>query len=135
MRRFAWEKLRGILQFEVVFDGPKAITVVLRTGAEQASKNDIGQAKTELGFAMVFAGKRAEGISELEEGISLFSGDPSGFLIRAQRKLGRAYIRVGAPKMAIDTLSSAYENAISIGALDQISKIDRAANLLSRLGW
>jgi hypothetical protein len=106
--------------------------VDLRTGAEHASNDDIGQARTELGFALVFAGRRSEGMHEMEEGINLFSGEPTGFLVRAQRKLGRAYVRAGALHMAIAILSRAYENAVAIGALDQVSQIDRFANRLAQ---
>jgi hypothetical protein len=106
--------------------------VALRTGAEQASDDDIGQAKTELGFALVFAGRRAEGLKEMEDGIRKFGGKPTGFLIRAQRKLGRAYIRAGSPLRALDVLAEAYDNAMATGALDQLSQIDKIARRLSR---
>ncbi len=109
--------------------------VDLRTGAERASNDDIGQAMTELGFAMVFVGNRAKGLRQMEDGISLFSGEPTGFLIRAKRKLGRAYIRAGAPRLAIGILSSVYEDAVSTGALDQISQIDKVASRLARFKW
>ena len=60
----------------------------MRSGVEEASDDDIGQAKTELGFALVFAGRSAEGLKEMEAGIALFGGQPTGFLVRAQRELG-----------------------------------------------
>jgi tetratricopeptide (TPR) repeat protein len=106
--------------------------VALRTGEEQASDDDIGQAKTELGFALVFAGRRAEGLKEMEDGIRKFGGKPTGFLIRAQRKLGRAYIRAGSPLRALDILAQAHDNAKATGALDQLSQIDKIARRLSR---
>jgi hypothetical protein len=109
--------------------------VALRTDVEKASDDDIGQAKTELGFALVFAGRRAEGLKEMEDGISLFSGEPTGFLIRAQRKLGRAYLRAGSPQRALDVLAQAYDNAVATGALDQGSQIDKIAHRLASVGF
>ena len=108
------------------------MVVALRTGSEQASNDDIGQAKTEFGFALVMAGRRTEGLMEMEEGIQLFEGQPTGFLIRAQRKLGRAYIRAGAPRRALDMLATAHDNAERTGALDQVSQIDKLASWLAR---
>ena len=107
--------------------------LALRTGAENALKHDIGQAKTELGFALVFAGRRAEGLKEMEEGIELFGDEPTGFLIRAQRKLGRAYLRAGSPQRALGVLALAYDNALATGALDQVSQIDEIAHHLSHM--
>jgi hypothetical protein len=106
--------------------------VDLRTGAEQASDDAVGQARTELGFALVFAGRVAEGLKEMEEGIRLFRGEPTGFLVRAQRKLGRAYIRAGSPLRALDVLSEAYNNAMRTDAQDQATQIDRIAHGLAQ---
>lgn len=106
--------------------------VELRMGAENASRSDIGQAKTELGFALVFNGRRGEGLSLMEEGIGLFEGEPNGFQVRALRKLGRAYLRAGSPLRALDTLAAAHRCAEQTGAMDQITQIDTLARQIGR---
>ena len=109
--------------------------VDLRRGSEHASQQAIAEGMTELGFALVFAGRRSEGLRLMEDGIALFADRPTGFLVRAQRKLGRAYLRAGSPLLALDTLSEAHKNAVITGSLDQLSQIDRlAANVSARLG-
>jgi len=105
--------------------------VALRSGVEGSSNDAIAQARTELGFALVFAGQGREGLKEMEEGIALFAGEPTGFLIRAQRKLGRAYLRAGAPRRALEVLAKAHDNALATGALDQVSQIDEVAQRLA----
>lgn len=108
--------------------------VDLRRNVEHASNSDIAQGLTELGFALVFAGQVREGLRSMEEGIALFDGPPTGFLVRAQRKLGRAYLRAGAPRRALDALAQAHDNAVRTGSLDQISRIDQlAAEVAKRL--
>ncbi len=87
---------------------------------------------TELGFALVFAGRQHEGLRIMEDGIHLFGGEPTGFLVRAQGKLGRAYLRARSPILAMEILSEAHDNAKRTGAMDQISRIDRLA---ARVAW
>jgi len=106
--------------------------VELRRGSEQASDEQVAEGLTELGFALVFAGDGAEGLKLMEEGMNLFRGPPTGFLVRAQRKLGRAYIRAGAPKRALETLELAHDTAIATGSMDQISRIDQLAAAISK---
>lgn len=100
---------------------------------EGASADDIGQAMTELGFALVFNGNRGEGLKLMEDGLMFFEGKPTGFLIRAQRKLGRAYLRAGSPIRAIEMLSKARANAEATGAMDQIQQIDHIASRIRKL--
>jgi len=101
--------------------------------SEGAPADDIGQAMSELGFALVFNGSRSEGLKLMEDGLSLFDDRPTGFLVRAQRKLGRAYLRAAAPIRAIEMLSKARANAEIIGANDQIQQIDRVASWIGKL--
>ncbi|MDO9223613.1 MAG: hypothetical protein Q7U20_07865 [Caulobacter sp.] len=110
-------------------------TVELREGSEQATPAEIGDAKSELGFALVLAGNRKRGLSVMEEGIAFLEKEPpSGFLVRAKRKLGRAYLLAGSPQLALVTLSEAHDTATRYGMLDQVSQIDRvAARIRSRL--
>ena len=57
----------------------------------------IGEAQSELGFAQFRAWDVKEGFRNLEDGVDLLGrGSPSGFLVRAKRKLGLAYLAKGA---------------------------------------
>lgn len=126
IRRAQGDNLGGIEDYKHV--------VELREGVENASSAAIGEAKSELGFALVFAGERHRGIACMEEGIALFESDrPSGFFVRAKRKLGRAYIRAGAPRQALSTLAEAHEMATKYGMMDQISRIDRLASKIDSM--
>ncbi len=109
--------------------------VYLRDYCEPATYAERGDARTELGFALVLAGRRRRGLELMEQGVSLLEkGGTSGFLVRAKRKLGRAYLVSGSLRQAASTLAEAFDLATQIGALDQISRIDRIAKIVdSRL--
>jgi tetratricopeptide (TPR) repeat protein len=102
-----------------------------RLGVENALEGQIGEAETELGFALVFAGRRSRGIELIERGIARMEKYPEGgFLVRAKRKLGRAYLRSGAPLRALDALAEAHALAERYQVRDQAGSIDRLAHLI-----
>lgn len=108
-------------------------TLALRLGAEDASQQEIGDAMSELGFALVFAGRIRRGLAMMEEGVArLEGGASSGFLVRAKRKLGRAYLVAAAPFRALETLAEAHEIATQYDFLDQVGQIDRLAAAAER---
>ncbi|WGM39755.1 hypothetical protein [Caulobacter sp. NIBR1757] len=108
-------------------------TVDLRRNHEAATPGSIGDALSELGFALVRSRQTRRGLDLMEEGVALLESEPpSGFLVRAKRKLGRAYLMAGAPLLALDTLSDAHELATRYAMLDQISQIDRLAGRINR---
>lgn len=110
------------------------LALSLRLDGEVSSLSEIGVAKSELGFALVLSGKVSVGIAHLEDGVAMLENCPQlGFLVRAKRKLGRAYLRAGSPKLAIATLAAAHSLANDIKAFDQVSQIDRIAARLDRL--
>ncbi|WP_332641160.1 DUF4062 domain-containing protein [Brevundimonas sp.] len=107
--------------------------VYLRDNVEPATDAERGDARTELGFALVRSGDRRNGLALMEEGVALLAhSGPNGFLVRAKRKLGRAYLMSGAPRRALSTLADAFDIATELGALDQISQIDRIAKVVER---
>jgi tetratricopeptide (TPR) repeat protein len=116
---------------------PEAIedyeTVVRLRTDEGASPEGVGEAKSELGYALMLAGARRRGLTLLEEGDELLTSDPpNGFTVRAKRKLGVGYFRSGAPQRALRTLADAHHIAMRYGMLDQIGKWERAAAWLDR---
>jgi hypothetical protein len=81
----------------------------------------------------VFSGQTSEGLSLMEKGLALCEGEPpDGFLVRAQRKMGRAYLRAFAPRRALTMMELAHDNAVRINAQDQVSQIDRIAAAIQR---
>lgn len=107
--------------------------VVRLKGDEASSLQGVGEAKSELGYALVLAGARRRGLGLLEEGDELLTLDPpSGFAVRAKRKLGVGYLRCGAPRLALRTLAEAHQIAVHYGMLDQIGPLERAAAWLDR---
>jgi hypothetical protein len=114
------DRIGGLLDYEA--------TVRLREGEEAATDAELGDARSELGFALVFDGQRERGLAEMEAGVALLErAGPSGFLVRAKRKLGRAYLRAFSPARALSTLEEAHDMALANGLLDQIDDIDRMA--------
>jgi hypothetical protein len=111
----------------------------LRQGCEEGSDQQIGEAKCELGFAMVMNGHSGAGVRMMESGLGMFDPNkPDGFQVRAMRKLGRAYLRAGSPISALRTLEKAYELAQRRGLYDQIGRLDQMAHQISKVlrrGW
>jgi len=55
-----------------------------------------GEALSELGFAQMLNGNSRQGVDFMEHGLELLNGEPpSGFTIRAMRKLAIGYARRG----------------------------------------
>jgi hypothetical protein len=68
---------------------------------------------------------------QLEAGVDLLrQGRPDGFVVRAVRKLGRAYLLVGSPRQSLKTLDEGYRLATELGLFDQISSLDRIAGAI-----
>jgi tetratricopeptide (TPR) repeat protein len=66
-----------------------------------ASKMQIGEAKAELGYALLSIGNFKKAKHYLEEGVqSLEEAKGAGFAIRAKRKLATYYLLTGAPLLA-----------------------------------
>lgn len=87
-----------------------------------------GQALNEWGYALVKAGQRRLGMAHMEEGLDLLrSGPPSGFQIRAMRKLAVGNARNGKIFRALDLIVEANAVAERIGAHDQINALQRLA--------
>ena len=77
-----------------------------------------GQALSEEGYALVLAGQRRKGLALMEEGVQLMRRErPSGFLVRAIRKLAIGYAARGRFLVALDLAKEAYDVATSTGAL------------------
>ena len=93
-----------------------------------------GEALSELGYALVLAGRTREGIDNMERGVDLLLKYPrQGFDIRAIRKLAVGLARAGNFSRALDYAITAYDMAEQSGALDQISRIERLAKKLEWL--
>ena len=88
----------------------------------------IGEAQSELGFAQFRAWDVKEGFRNLEDGVDLLGrGSPSGFLVRAKRKLGLAYLAKGAVHCGLNELAAAYRIAVDLEMHDQITPAMRWA--------
>lgn len=69
----------------------------------------------------------------LEEGVELLGKEkPSGFLVRAKRKLAFAYLAKGAVGSARSELVTAFRIATELGLHDQITPTMRWAERISR---
>ena len=76
-----------------------------------------GEALSELGYAMVLSGKSQRGIPLLEQGLDLLRAEPpSGFQIRAMRKLAVGYARRGKFLAALDLAVEAHDLATARSA-------------------
>jgi tetratricopeptide (TPR) repeat protein len=93
-----------------------------------------GEALTELGHALIIAGRAREGLNDLERGVELMKRYPRpGFEIRGIRKLAVGYARTGRFIKALDAAIAAYDKAIESGARDQIHRAERLAKKLEWL--
>ncbi len=79
-------------------------------------------------------GNSRQGVDFMEHGLELLNGEPpSGFTIRAMRKLAIGYARRGRFGKAIDLSSGAYDLAMKLGAYDQIRQLERLAHRIDRV--
>lgn len=130
--------LRGSIRY-AVGDKEGAITdyrraLDRRESIEGADAAAIGEAMSELGFALVRTRKYNEGLSLMERGLDLLQAGPiTGFVVRAKRKLGRAYALAGAPRHALGELADAYQIALEHGMEDQLGKIDKLARQIDSI--
>ncbi|UYN97538.1 MAG: hypothetical protein KIT25_11615 [Enhydrobacter sp.] len=93
-----------------------------------------GDALSELGHALVMAGNWRDGISTMEQGRELLRLEPpSGFAVRATRKLAAGYARTLRLGRALELAAEAHDMASTIGALDQIHGAERLAARLHGL--
>ncbi len=100
----------------------------LRRSVEGAEQAVIGESMSELGFALVRNRRSREGLDLMERGLELMmTGPTTGFVVRARRKLGRAYAMNGAPRRALGELAAAYQVAVDHGMADQLGAVDRLA--------
>jgi hypothetical protein len=94
-----------------------------------------GEALSELGHALVIAGRKREGLAKLERGVELLQKYPrAGFDVRSMRKLALGYARNLSFSKALDYAVLAYNTAVASGALDQISRLERLAKKIDGLG-
>ncbi len=97
-----------------------------RTTLELREKSDapetqIGEALSELGFGYLFLGRWIKAVNCLERGVKMLEQTPpSGFLVRAKRKLAIAYRVTGRLTKARELKAEADRLAMSIKALDQM---------------
>ncbi len=93
-----------------------------------------GEALSELGYALLLAGDKREGMRKMEMGVDLLRQDPrKGFDVRATKKLAVGFARCFDLRRALDYLALAYDMAEKSDALDQIGRIERLAKALDRL--
>lgn len=108
----------------------------LREGDEHAGPGQVGEAMTELGFALLRSGQRGRGLSYLERGTEKLKAEPpNGFQVRAIRKLGRAYLLTGSPRAALRTLDEGYRVATRLGLYDKIGALDRLGSWIENALW
>jgi hypothetical protein len=92
-----------------------------------------GEALNELGYAQMLNWNMKQGISSMERGLELLNQQPpSGFTIRAMRKLALGYARGGRLLSAADLSVAAYDLAFKLGAYDQIGRLERLAHHFDR---
>jgi len=90
-----------------------------------------GEALSQCGYALLKTGQKQRGVTQMEEGLELLkSGQPSGFQVRAMRKLAEGYARSWKFSAALDLDAEAYDLALTIGAHDQIHTVERLARRL-----
>jgi tetratricopeptide (TPR) repeat protein len=90
-----------------------------------------GEALNEWGYALLKRGEKRQGIELMEAGLEfLQNGKPSGFRVRAMRKLAEGYARCWKFRLALDLAAEAHEVAVAIGAYDQIRLLERFARYL-----
>lgn len=92
-----------------------------------------GESLSELGYAMLLSGRVGQGIDLMERGLDLLHKEPpSGFQVRAMRKLAIGYARGARIIRALEVASAAHDLAVKIGAYDQIRRLERMAKWLDR---
>ena len=92
-----------------------------------------GDALSELGYAQFLAGERTQGLTRMEEGLLILkSAPPSGFQVRAMRKLAVGYARCMKFGSALDLAVQAHDLAAALGAHDQIRTLERLAKHIDR---
>jgi tetratricopeptide (TPR) repeat protein len=92
-----------------------------------------GEGLSEWGYALLKTRKKSEGVARMEAGMELLkAGSPSGFQVRALRKLAEGYLRCGEIRAALDCAVEAHEVAVKIGAYDQIGFLERFAKKIKR---
>ncbi len=92
-----------------------------------------GEALSEWGYGMLKTGEKSRGVTQMEEGLELLkSGLPSGFQVRATRKLAEGYARCWKIGAALDLAAEAHDLALTIGAHDQIHSLQRLAKYLTK---
>jgi len=104
--------------FKAVCDYRTTLYLREKSGAPEAQ---IGEALSELGFGYLFLGRWIKAVNCLERGVEMLEQTtPSGFLVRAKRKLAIAYRVTGRLSKARELKADADKLAISIKALDQM---------------
>jgi hypothetical protein len=87
-------------------------------------ESEMGDVLSELGFAYCFSGSFVRGRRLLEHGVKLLDAKgPSGFLIRARRKLSIVYKLSGKFSAAADQKRRAIEMAKELKMFDQLSQL------------
>lgn len=85
---------------------------------EEYNPGRIGEAKAELGYAYLQAGRFREAQSCLEAGVALLeSTNSGGFTVSAKKKLALYYFRTGRPRLALQQLAEAYALPVRTGLM------------------
>ena len=104
--------------------------------AEAEGDDYIGDAESELGFAMLSTRGRTKGLAYQERGVERLTkvGNRPGLLVRAKRKLAIGYIDTGNFQGAAEQLVDARKVAIEAGLLDQLLGLRLVAMRLPEKG-
>ena len=96
------------------------MTLILREKSN-APQPQVGEALSELGFGYLFLGRWFKAVNLMDQGVKLLEqAPPSGFLVRAKKKLSVAYRVTGRLSKARETMDEANKMAISLNILDQL---------------
>jgi tetratricopeptide (TPR) repeat protein len=107
-------------------DRARAVTDYRRAlsirNAEAEGDDFIGDAESELGFALLSGRGRSKGLAYQERGVERLTkvGNRPGLLVRAKRKLAISYTEGGDFRGAVEQLAGAHDAAIEAGLLDQL---------------
>jgi tetratricopeptide (TPR) repeat protein len=86
-----------------------------------ATPGQIGEALSELGFGYLFLGRWLKAVDYMERGVKLLEQmPPSGFLVRAKRKLAYAYRLTGRLSKARELRAETEQIALTLKTLDQM---------------
>ncbi len=104
--------------------------------AESEGSDYIGDAESELGFAMLSGRGRTKGVAYQECGVERLTkvGNRPGLLVRAKRKLAIGYVETGDFQAAVEQLAGASDVAIEAGLLDQLLGLRLVAMRLAQKG-